>query len=83
MLGLLVLRCFFTFAALFGASVVLEHCLVTWLVVHRGFDRGEEARHTRMKISCAPLRAVGKLFEKKRLQYYFSDIFYRLAFRSL
>ena len=59
MFGLLVLRCFFTFAAmLHGARVVLEHRLVTWLVVHRGFDRGEEARHRNENLMCAPFQVL-------------------------
>ena len=67
-----MLRWFSTVTAMLrGARVVLEHCLFTWLVVHRGFDGESEARDTRIE-NLRSTGVIGKLFEKKRLQYYFS-----------
>ena len=47
-----MLRCFFTFAVMLrGAFVVLENCLVMWLVVHRRFDRVENISKIKKKPS--------------------------------
>ena len=70
MVGCLVrLRWFSTFAAMLrGARVVLEHRLVTWLVVHRGFDRVkyfENKEKTFEKLNLIILVASGLQLPKK------------------
>ena len=63
--GYFVLRCFFTFAVmLLGACVVLENCLVMWLVVHRGFDRVENISKIKEK-TFEKLKKLGLQLPKK------------------